>query len=1388
MDWSTGAVRVLTEAVDWPESDRPRRAGISAFGVSGTNAHLILEQPPATEHSSKVEDDDHATVPLVLSGKSSEALRDQAGRLLAKVEDDPSLRVADLAYSSVAHRALFEHRAALVSADRENLLADLRSLVSVDAASTVITGMARSGRGVVFVFPGQGGQWVGMGRELLAVSPVFAESMRACEGALSPFVEWSLIEVLTGEDTQRQLDRVDVVQPALWAIMVSLAAVLRSYGVEPDAVVGHSQGEIAAAYVAGALSLEDAARVIALRSQALKVIAGTGGMISVRLSAAEAQRRLDELGEPLSVAVVNGARSVAVGGEVSAVDRMQARWEAEGIHVRRINGDYASHTVQVERVEQRLMELLAPVVPQKPEIAWYSTVDCDWLDGAVADAGYWYRNLRETVQFDTAVRALLDAGNQHFVEVSPHPVVTMPIRSTMEELDSDAAVAGVLRRDHGGLDQIMRTLAELVVRGVTPDWSAVFSGTGARSVDLPTYAFQHQHYWLAQGGKTDLSAAGMDEVDHPFLGATLTDPESGVTSLTGRISLASQRWLADHAADGVVLLPGAALVEIALHAGAVTDTPELSEFVIEAGLRLPADAALRLQVTVRPEDDQGRRELSIHSRTDQGRRSWTRHARGLLAPHSPASMPNHGEVTAWPPRDAEPVDVTGFYDKLERAGYGYGPAFRGLRAAWRRDKSVLAEVVLPEAATPGDYGIHPALFDAALQSAFLAIEDGDEQTLSLPFAWNDVVLHATGATTVRVFTTVTSDGDGTHAIAVEIADPLGKPVLSLGTVVTRPISIRELTAPSGTDVPDMLFGIDWTRLDTGASTGRLAHIDNADQLPTVEANIDWLVLGPGENTDARIAVNRVLAVVQAFLGDHARHATRLVVTTRSAVAAPDTGEGRPAGHEVPDPVAAAVAGLIRSAQAEHPGRILLIDTDERAELPAVPAAMVAAGENEVVVRHTTAWVPRLVRVAPDLAQGRPVGENVHTVPRPLDPAGTVLITGATGTLGRLVARHLVTGHGIRSLVLASRRGDQAPGAAELGAELTELGAWVRFVRCDIARRADVQTLLAAVPSDAPLTAVVHAAAVLDDGVVEAMTPEQVDRVFAPKLDGAVHLDELTRHLDLAAFVVFSSGAGVLGNGGQANYSAANAFLDALMARRRADGRPGLSLAWGYWADTSDTSSRLDRTELAARMRRNGFLPLESADGLRLLDDSLRSDRALLIPVPLDIEVLRERARASALPAVLRGVVGRVRAVAAADRGQPQDALAGLAGLGAKERVSALTDLVRAHAAAAIGTTADAIRGTKPFRDLGFDSLTAIEMRNRLVKATGVSLPATLIFDYPSAAAVAEHLHELTGGSAPSEPETDDLETDDLAALEAAELIQLLRGELAVHSDDTNLDK
>ncbi|MFD7631786.1 SDR family NAD(P)-dependent oxidoreductase, partial [Streptomyces sp. NPDC059851] len=1169
--------------------------------------------------------------------------------------------------------------------------------------------------------------------------------------------------------------------------------------------------EITAAHVAGVFSLADACALVAARGRLMQALPAGGVMIAVQASEDEVAPLLTDR---VGIAAVNGPQSVVVAGDEDAAVTIAGRFEADGRKTKQLTVSHAFHSPHMDGMLDAFREVAEGLTYAAPRIPVVSNLTGALAGEEMASADFWVRHVRETVRFLDGIRALEEAGVTTCLELGPEGVLSALAQDCVTR--DDAAFAPALRADRSEDAALASALAQAHLRGITVDWAAYYAGTGARRVELPTYAFQRQRYWLeapAHALAGDVASAGLGVTAHPLLGAAVDLPDSDGFLFTGRLSLRTQPWLADHRVAGTVMVPGAALVELAVRAGDHAGCGRLDELTLEAPLVLPETGALQLRLAVAEPDEDGRRAVQAYSRPEQAApdEPWTRHADGVLAPD--AADTEGRDLGEWPPTGAVERPVDDLYPGFDAIGLGYGPAFRNLRRAYRLGDEVFAEVALDEDRLPeaAPYGLHPALLDAALHALGLGgfFPEGTAGA-RLPFSWDGVRLHSSGAAALRVRMAPA----GRDAVTLTLWDGTGRPVLTVDSLVLRPLATDgvRLAAGLGTGpVREALFQVDWAALAlpgarpesgirwallgddplrTGAGLERAGVLDAADDHthPDLDALAEafdltealgepvpdtvLVTLAPDPTTAGRgaavpaaahAASGQALELVQGWLADQRFAASRLAVLTCGAAAAGP-------GEDVTDLAHAAVWGLVRSAQAEHPDRFVLIDLDgEETSYRALPAAL-ATDEPQLALRDGTVRAPRLARAVLTPPADPPAGST--SAGRALDPEGTVLITGATGTLGGLLARHLVAEHGVRHLLLTSRRGASAAGAPELASALGDLGAEVTWAACDAADREALAALLADVPAEHPLTAVVHTAGVLDDGTVTSLTPERIAEVLRPKADAAWNLHGLTRDLDLAAFVLFSSAAGVFGNAGQANYAAGNTFLDALAQHRRALGLPGVSLAWGLWDDEAGMAATLDEQDLQ-RLSRGSMNALSATDGLALFDAALRATTArqngpgsagtgsaepgtpsLLVPARIDLAALQARAGEGVTP-LLRGLLRtpvrrRTSAGPAADGG---GSLAErLAHLPPAERDRVLLDTVCTHVAQVLGHSgAAAIAPGSAFKELGFDSLTAVELRNRLGAATGLRLPATLVFDHPTPEQLSAYLHSALprGADGPS---------------------------------------
>lgn len=1342
-DWDTSVLSLLDTARPWPRGPRPRRAGISSFGFSGTNAHLIVEEAPSPSPASPEARAAAAapfTPPLLLSARDEQGLKASAARFTTWLEGHAEVDPAALAHTMARHRAHLEVRAAVRGESVAELSSALSALAAGDADARVLAGEAKPGR-VAVVFTGQGSQRAGMGRKLHDALPAFRSAFDEVARAIGAYLPRPLHTIVFAEPGSPEaalLDQTEYTQPALFAVEVALFRQWQAWGLEIAAVAGHSVGELAAAHVAGILGLDDAAKLVVMRARLMQGCETGGAMASIEATEAEVADALAAAGAQngarLAIAGVNGRRQIVVSGDGEQVSAIVRGFAARGRRTKALNVSHAFHSPHMDGMIAELQQVASGCTFAPPSIRFVTTGGA----GDPTTPRYWALQVRNPVRFADAVERLHGDGVVHFLECGPGGALAAMAADSIPAGGAGTCIASSAKGEDE-LSSLVGAMSRLHVAGVSLDWRAIFGDCPTvPSLDLPTYPFGGDRFWpAAPKPATDARSVGLETFDHAW-GGVVTSLAGGGSLLAGRFDLGKNPWLRDHAVFGTVVVPGTGLLEMALAAAEHAGARRVAELTLLEPLILTDAEPRRFQIELGVPDENGRRSLSISTQAESAEDgSWTCHAEGELA-DEPDVQPKAEELQTWPPAGAERLALDGFYERLRATGLEYGPTFQGLCEAYRVEDRLFARVALPKDAAQG-FLLHPALCDAALH--VLAAASSGPVTAHVPFAWSDIALITAGSTELRVCIEHEQDGEGARA-RVLLADARGRFVGRIGGLDLRPISAAQLAAAGSQQEP--LFRVEFTpwqpappATETGAAADPFVirrgvatagdlftRLDGGASAPTrilVDATDERT--GADAATLATEAISEALVTLQRCLGDDRLANSELVWITNGALAA--------GGAEI-DLVRAPIAGLLRSARAEHAMRVVrLIDVDGDAALGTELFARVLAdpSEPEVAIRTEAALVPRLARAS-----------VAAEAPR-FRKGGRVLITGGTGHLGRSLANHLVREHGVRHLVLTSRRGLEAPGARELAAELEAAGATsVAIVACDVSRRDDVEKLVATESAEQPWCAVVHLAGVLDDGALEEQTSERFERVMAPKAAGAMHLHELFAARELDAFVLFSSAAGTFGGAGQSNYAAANAFLDALATARRAEGLPATSLAWGLWLqDGRGMTGHLGAADLA-RARRLGAVPLSMKEGMRLFDRALASREAVLVPAKLDLTPYRHRARVDGnVPPIFRGLVrSRIRrAGGKASLSETNGLRERILSLPEAERLGAVTGMVRAEVAAILGLGIDKISATKPFRDLGFDSLTAVELRTRLSARWRMALPAALAFAHPSSEEVAQ---------------------------------------------------
>ncbi|HYO54311.1 type I polyketide synthase [Archangium sp.] len=1351
---------------------------------------------------------------LPLSARSPEALTALAGAcrdFLGEAAADGAT-LGDITYTAGVRRSHHAHRLAVVGGSRRELAEVLDAFARGETRPGVSQGrVSPEGRAkVAFVFPGQGSQWLGMGRQLLREEPVFREAIAACERAMRPHVDWSLTEELGADEQRSRLNEIDVVQPVLFAMQVALAALWRSWGVEPDAVVGHSMGEVAAAHVAGALSLEDAARIICRRSLLLRRMSGQGAMAVVELGLEQAREALAGYEARLSIGVSNSARSTVLSGDTEALEELLRRLEGQGVFCRRVKVNVASHSPQMDPLKEDLLRVLEGISPVSAAVPIYSTVTGRTGNGSDFDPSYWVRNLREPVLFHGAVERLLEDGHGVLIEVSPHPVLLAPIEETLRESKRDGLALASLRRQAQERRSLLESLAALYAHGYSVDWNPLHP-EGGRVVALPKYPWQRERFWLvneAEAGASSrhVSAAREGGPGHPLLGGSLSSSVQPGTHFWERlVSTEAFPYLADHCVGGEIVFPGAGYVEMALSAGAevlgeaglVLENVSISEM-----LALEPEGARLVQVVL-SEEGAGGASFQIASRAE-GEKTWCKHAAGTLRREEGPAL----ELIAEPPellRERLEVAVSSeeHYRRRQEQGLAYGPAFQALRQLWRSAREGLGCLELPEEVSSGSeaYRLHPSLLDACLQVAVELVSPAEAAPATVgthvpvgfgrmrlfqrprraawAWVWVKALSDEAASARERVFDIRLLDEQGHVLMEIE---GLRVYRLEAGAAVRRElggwayqVDWEPQALPAELPRPERSPG-SWLLLTDGGGVGqRLSALLRArgERCVLVSPGETYRLVGQGHyevdprnaehlrrllgdalgagappcrgvmhlwsldcaSNDAltpsaleaarHLGTTSVLHLVQALSRTGWRDPPRLWLITRGA---------RSAGKE-PERVNVAQAplwGLGQVLALEQPElRCTRVDLEGSAEAGAgalLRELSSTAFEDQVAWRGGTRLVARLSRAADALVAREPATF--------LRADGTYLVTGGLGGLGLEVARWLVT-HGARHLLLLGRRAPSAEAERTL-AELRQAGAHVEPFQADVARPGDVERALARVDeSMPPLRGVFHAAGLLEDGMLLNLTEERFASVMAPKVLGSWNLHARTRRLPLELFVLFSSATSLLGTPGQANYSAANAFLDALAHARRAEGLPALSINWGTWKSVGLAAAQANRGDRLESRGLRGMAPDKALAALGMLLGQGRPQVSVMALEPR--QWLGFYLAAAQSPFFTRLAQEQVsRPAAETGRSRIREQLEAARG---SERRALLEHHLREQIGGVLRMEPARIELRTPLGSLGLDSLMSMEIRNRLEATLGLKLSATLVWTYPTLAALTPYLAE-----------------------------------------------
>ena len=1397
--FDTLPLQVAQTLTPWPENGRRAVAGVSSFGFGGANAHVVLTEAPQVRVMQPEDDTAEDRVELLpLSARSPEALAALAGRYeLALAAGAP---LADLCYTAGARRGHLDHRLAVVSDSPAELSESLAAYRQGVPHPGLSAGRCRAGRrpGVVFLFSGQGSQWSGMGQRLLAEEPVFSDALAMCDHAMRPHLNRSVVAELLADQTDSRLGDIGVVQPAIFAVQVALAALWRSWGVEPQAVVGHSLGEVAAAYVAGALSLEDAARVICGRARLLRRAARRGAMVAAELSLAEAQELIADQQSRVAVAASNSHRSTVLSGDPAVLTDLVTALQQRGRFCRWVEVDVASHSPQMDALRADLKDVLAGLRPTAATIPMYSTVTGELLTDRALDDAYWVQNLCSPVRFSAAVRRLLHLGRDTFLEVSSHPILLSAVREDADDLGRACMLLPSMRRDDDGRATLLTSLGSLYTRGQPVAWERLHPW-GGRCVAAPTYPWQRERFWLDRTTTSNTPA----RPDRPVWRGPLRSSVHPQTVFC-EIDVGTELMptLTDHRIHGSVVIPAATLLKVVLAGaeGAFGAARHLLRDVVFHRSMAFSDAQQRTIQLVLHGDPPEPVSFECYGLEPGASESfrWSLLASGTVDTDEPDAADDERHLpeaiqTVCP----DPISGPSFYRLLAEHGLECGPAFQAVAEIWRRDGEAIARLT----AVGADEFIAPAL-DACFQvlAATLPARNGRSHDTYLPVGVSELRRRR-----------MSLNGNWCHAVLRAAPNP--EPDTIEGdaflldedgrvAVTARGLRLQRIPdATPATDLRDKLYELRWEPAELGthrpvetgswlifgdssttSDTLRQLLQQRSQRCVVVEPGVDFVRQGPdsyrldpaqpqhfrrllgeafGETQppchgvvhlwslmaapsaetstesleSARaLGATSVLHLVQGLTLSGSPDPPRLWLVTRGAQAV---------GSDVEDVsiAQAPVWGMGRSINHEHPelrcSRVDLSSGGSPDELHVLVREVCAdTPEADVALRGSRRYVARLACYDDGDGAGQPARRQAG-----FDAEATYLITGGLGGIGRAVATWMAE-QGGRHLVLMGR-GPASKSAQQTLDTLRAGGAEVVVARGDVSRADQLAAVLESISASMPpLRGVVHAAGILDDGLLQRLDERRLRKVMAPKVEGAWNLHALTRDAALDFFVLFSSAAALLGARGMAHYAAANAFLDALAWHRRGEGRPALSINWGPWAEVGLAA----RPEQQRHLTQLGVEAMPAADGVRTLSHLLGVSATQAAVLYVDWA----QWRTGLLPGLNRPLIADLLPGDA--NGREASLNDALCRAGRQERQRLLESYLRDQVAGKLGLTPSRLDIQLPLNHLGIDSLIAVELRTQIARDLGIVVPVVQLLEGPSVAGLADRLSDQFLGTSSAEPD------------------------------------
>lgn len=1271
VDFEALHLQVQSKAAAWPGASGSATAGVSSFGFGGTNVHLILQSAESQETHAAVQGE-NLLLPLSADGQKSLLTQSEAVHSLLK--NEPSESLACLCCAMGLKRSEASHRLALTGGSEEELSEGLSAFLSGEQHPNLVEGQVspQTEQKLAFIFSGQGGQWLGMGRDLLDQEPVFREAITEIDKEIQARFNWSVLTELRAAPSASGLEDIGVVQPAIFAVQVGLAALWESWGIIPDAVAGHSMGEVAAAYVAGILTLEDAIQIVCVRSLHLREIKGKGAMLVTELTQEQAIESLKGYEKDISIAAINGPTSTVQSGDPQRLKELMEKLEADNLFCRWVKVDVASHSPQVDAIGSKLLADLQNLSPQPAAIPLFSTVKGEVSNGLDLDADYWLKNLRKPVLLSQSVSQLLDEGYNTFIELGPHPILLSAVQQSVLPTHKDIHLLPAMQREVPAKEVLLGTLARLYTQGFSIQWENLYPGTHSY-VSLPPKPWERDRYWMDAPVSTSgsswhqVNANGRQK--HPLLGDKIDLAHMPASHLwQSELSLDQLNYLEDHQVAGLAVFPATGYLEIAFQVAkelGLARSHNITDFTFEQIMTLSQGESKNLQVLLAP-GESGHYRLSIYSRESTKDR-WTKHASAQFTKTS--AEPQQPALNR-PAKETEAISPDALYQAFESRGIQYGPNFQGIQALYRQENSVLGRVSLPEKLTyqRSSYQWHPALLDACLQVLGLSVETRGIEGLYVPSTCESIDIYS--APTAEVWSQVSlreqaENAEGSLTADIHIFDDDGKLLMWLTGFKLGSLSANK---PRKTQRKDTwLYQPRWkvsnfptqtttkptekrhwlifaddnglgeslaNQLQKTGDTYQLLKLDELDSenalvtkietfLQEAPASIHGIIhlwslsvsgrLGPNKDPAERVyslGCDSTLYLVQA-LAKRFAGSPKLWLVTRGAQV---VNNGERISLEQ-----SAIWGLGKVISFELPEiNCVRVDLDPgQSQTKAVNQLLNQVGvvedDDQIAFRGDDRFVMRLLPYQP----------KAHALSSlSLQSEATYLITGGLGGLGLTTAKWMVA-EGARHLVLLGRS-EPSPEAAQVVEQMLEEGASVVVAQADVTDQSQIDEIFEKIKIHMPpLKGVIHAAGLLDDGSLLNLNRERLQKVMAPKVNGTWYLHEATAQLELDFFVLFSSAVSVLGSPGQGNYAAASAYMDAMAYYRQNMGLPALSINWGPWAEVGLAAATAERLKEQNASTQHLVKEIKIDQGLEVLEMLMKESDSQVVVLPFNLKNLLE---------------------------------------------------------------------------------------------------------------------------------------------------------------------